>query len=377
MEAPPDLGIIILMETATRHPPSFPGDLEVEGPVEMSTPEDYTRVRPAVWALVLLAISFALLYVGATQMWLASEREAPTQGHFLAWTLIAAGYSVLASPFWIRLGPRALTGKVVLLFLLVIFGWSLLYLGAKRAWFVGALGIPVATKPTHILGYFLTGTKFSGYYFAWWTVLGAAYSALAAFLWARLSLRAIPWKTVITFLLILVPMLAGSQVAARYLRRNLVIGVGGIEWDSSAREFVVEFVAPPGVVRAIEGGRLVPIAFVEGNIGGRGPFRSGPYFARWYWPYLIEGAEYGGVSCLIDGWDRWDHCWRNGIYRQKVATRPGGVVSVRVAWEGDLAVDAVMHVRNVNVDLANRIGEVVGSAEFDSFHSSLRADEEP
>ena len=136
---------------------------------------------------------------------------------------------------------RPRVGPAVWLIVLLAIGIGLLYRGANRAWFVGILG--ASCPPTW--NYSLA-----------WALLGAGYGAFAVFVWTRLGRRPTRAKVVLALIVVLVPMLAGSQVAARYAEGSLVLVVTAIRWEPGAREFVVDVMAPPHVVSACERGYL-------------------------------------------------------------------------------------------------------------------------
>ena len=87
----------------------------------MTTPEEHPRVRPSLWAVMLILGGLGLLFFGHKHEWFLAALESGTLHnltYFLAWAMVGSAYSILASFLWIRCLRRPGRFRIVLSFLL-------------------------------------------------------------------------------------------------------------------------------------------------------------------------------------------------------------------------------------------------------------------
>ncbi len=133
---------------------------------------------------------------------------------------------------------------------LLTLGLGILYVGAKRAWFVGALGD--SGSPA---------LKYSLY----WLLLGGALAVAAGSLWCFVARKSPKYRIVLALVSILAAMLGGSLWAAQSGRGRLFVAVETVSWDHGAQEFVLTVLSPPGVARAWRNGDFEALVWIRGE----------------------------------------------------------------------------------------------------------------
>ncbi|MCZ6690496.1 MAG: hypothetical protein O7H41_12920 [Planctomycetota bacterium] len=146
--------------------------------------------------------------------------------------------------------PRVRSG--VWLLVIATIGWSVLYWGARRAWFVGALGYP--------------GSSIFRYSFYWyWLLLGGALAVAAGSLWCFVARKSPHYRIVLALASILATMLGGSLWAAQSARGKLFVAIETVRWDHGSQEFVLTVLSPPSVSRAWRNGDLEALVWIRGE----------------------------------------------------------------------------------------------------------------
>lgn len=159
----------------------------------------------------------------------------------------------------------------------VAIGAAILHVGARRAWFVGALA-----SETH------PDLKFA----LSWAGLGLAYGTLAIAVWALLTRRGRGWKSWIAPLLVCAFMVGGSQYAAQHVSDHLTLVIDGIRWDDEEETFWLHALAAPGVARAYDRGDVRPTVLLETRFDT----------LRW----VGRVPDYGMAGALLGGLRKWN-----------------------------------------------------------------------